>query len=428
MIRPPSGFHAGYNRLRSVLLRCFSAALFLLSFSCASAVILLSTGDPTQNTTAPTGLLAGSGWQYQGSFGSFLGTAIDAHHFITVQHIGVPSNTFVYQGANYTVVNWFDDTQSDLRIYEVAETFPNYAPLYFRADELGRSLVVFGRGTQRGDPVLEAGIIHGWSWGPSDAVQRWGESQVDQLQGVYLYCTLHQIAGPNEATLSSGDSGGAAFTSDSGSWKLVGIHFGVDGPFANNPGDPTFFAALFDMRGFFDSTLGMVVAGSAPVPSGFYSIRISQSLPWIVSIAPGAAPPPTPSPTPTPVSSTLAQIISPVPGTTLAGAKTTFSWSAGSASAYKLWVGTAPGLSNIYNSGRTSARSITVGTLPTNGSKLYGRLSSLIGSTWQSAAYTYTAYAAASSSPTPTTTPSPSPSPTPSGTPRGGGGGGGDNR
>ena len=424
MIRRSSGFRAGYNQLQSALLRCFFAALFLLSFSFASAIILLSTGDPAQNTAAPSGLLAGSGWQYEGSFGSFLGTAIDAHHFITVQHIGVPSNTFIYQGANYTVVSWFDDTMSDLRIYEVAETFPNYAPLYSRSDEVGRSLVVFGRGTQRGDPVLEAGIIHGWSWGPNDSVQRWGESQVDQLQGVYLYCTFHQIAGPNEADLSSGDSGGAAFTNDSGSWKLVGIHFGVDGPFANNPGDPTFFAALFDMRGFFDTTLGMVVAGSAPVPSGFYSIRISQRLPWIVSIAPGAAPPPTPSPTPTP--SALAQMTSPVPGTTLAGARTTFNWSAGSASAYKLWVGTASGLSNIYNSGKITSRSVTASGLPTNGSKVYVRLLSLIGSSWHPIDYTYTAYSAASSTPTPTATPSPTPSPTPGGTPRGGGGG--DNR
>lgn len=424
MARLRSGFLLGGNRIRRVSARLLVAGLFLITFSLAPAVILLSTGDPAQNTTEPTGLLAGSGWQFEGSFGSFLGTPIDAHHFITVQHIGVPSQTFVYRGANYTIVQWFDDTQSDLRIYEVAETFPAYAPLYPRLDERSRSLVVFGRGTQRGDPVLESGIIRGWSWGSSDGVQRWGESQVDQLQGVYLYCSFHQNAGPNEAALSMGDSGGAAFTNDNGTWKLIGIHYGVDGPFANNAGDPTFYAALFDVRGLFDSSRGFVVSGTAPVPSGFYSIRIAERLSWIVSIVPAAAPPPSPTPTPN-AGPALAQMTSPAPGSTLLGPQVTFSWGAGSASYYKLWIGTASRLYNLYNSGKTTARSVTVGNLPINGAKVYVRLSSLMGSTWKSNSYTYTAYSAASSSPTPTATPAPSP--TPSSTPHGGPGGGGRN-
>ena len=406
------------------MLRILIAAAFLITFSLASAVILISTGDPTQNTTEPTGLLTGSGWQYEGSFGSFLGTAIDPHHFITVQHIGIPSNTFVYQGANYTIVQSFDDTESDLRIFEVAETFPSYAPLYSRTDELGQSLVVIGRGTQRGDPVLISGIVHGWYWGGSDGVQRWGESQVSKLQGNYLYCTFNQVAGPNEADLSSGDSGGAAFINDSGVWKLAGIHYGVDGPFLINSGDTPFYACLFDMRGMFDSTTGYVIAGTNPVPSGFYSIRISERLSWIVGIVPLAAPPPTPTPTPTPPpapSSTpgtsIAQMISPLPGSTLSSARATFTWSAGSASSYKLIVGTAPGLSNIYGSGKVSARSATVRTLPTNGSTVYVRLSSLARSTWKWNDYTFTASTGAPSS-------TPTPTPRPGGTPRGGGRGG----
>ena len=34
----------------------------------SKAVILYGTDDPSVNTTAPTGELAGSGWQYQGVF------------------------------------------------------------------------------------------------------------------------------------------------------------------------------------------------------------------------------------------------------------------------------------------------------------------------------------------------------------------------
>src|ERR1700739_2586997 len=101
MIRPASGFLAACNQFGRVLARVAVSGLFLITVSFASAVSLFSTGDPTQNTTEPSGLLTGSGWQFEGSFGSFLGTPIDSHHFITVQHIGVPSNNFVYQGANY---------------------------------------------------------------------------------------------------------------------------------------------------------------------------------------------------------------------------------------------------------------------------------------------------------------------------------------
>lgn len=40
----------------------------------ACALLLLGTGDPAANATAPAGDLADSGWQYQGRFGDFLGT------------------------------------------------------------------------------------------------------------------------------------------------------------------------------------------------------------------------------------------------------------------------------------------------------------------------------------------------------------------
>jgi hypothetical protein len=89
------------------------------------AITLLRTGDPSANTTEPTGELGGSGWQYTGTFGAFLGTPIAPHHFIEARHIGVASNVLTYHGVNYTITHWFDDPHSDLRIYEVAENIPD---------------------------------------------------------------------------------------------------------------------------------------------------------------------------------------------------------------------------------------------------------------------------------------------------------------
>src|SRR5450432_1919796 len=103
----------------------------------AHGVILFRTGDPTANTNEPTGEFAGSGWQYEGTFGAFLGTAIAPHYFVTAKHLGQLSDKFVYLGVNYAIAAGFADPKSDLRIFEVGGTLPNYAPLYSRTDEVG---------------------------------------------------------------------------------------------------------------------------------------------------------------------------------------------------------------------------------------------------------------------------------------------------
>jgi len=267
---------------------------FLPTLATTNAIILFRTSDPTANTTEPTGTLAGTGWQYQGLFGAFLGTAIAPHFFITAQHIGVQSNTFFYRDVNYTILRWFDDPNSDLRIYEVAEQFPGYSPLYAKNNEPGQHLVVFGRGTQRGSEVFSGGILRGWQWGGADAAVRWGENQVSEIVsfgslGDMLYALFDSNGFPEEAHLSVGDSGGGVFLSDNGVWKLAGLNYSVDGPFATSAGGDGFLAALFDMRGFYGIN-GILITGTAPVPSGFYASRISSKLAWIQSIiGPGLA-------------------------------------------------------------------------------------------------------------------------------------------
>jgi hypothetical protein len=415
------------NRLHRLLLAATGLLSILLS-SPANAVSFFNTPDPNANTTAPTGALTGSGWQYEGQFGAFLGTAISPHHFITVKHIGIASNIFVYQGANYTVLGYYDDPASELRIFQVAETMPSYAPLYSRSDELNRNLVVIGRGTQRGDPIYEEGRLSGWSWGQTDMVQRWGENQVSEAYGYVLFAAFDQNGRPNEAHLSSGDSGGAVFINDGGTWKLAGINFSVDGPFSTTANGSGFNAMLFDARGFYNC-FGQLISGPAPVASGFYALRISAQLPWIQSVigtgqppptptptptptpppTPTPTPPPVPSPTPTPVptptptpvpSPTPApspspgpgRIITPAPRSMLPSSFVTFTWSGGSATSYALLVGTSRGRSDIYNSGKLSVCSIGINNLPIDGSTVYVRLRSRMKKKWQYFDYTYTAY------------------------------------
>lgn len=263
-------------------------AAALLSFAAAAeGIILYRTGDPAANTTAPGGGLAGSGWQYEGTFGSYLGTAIAPHYFITAQHVGL-SDKFIFHGVEYTIVNSFDDPETDLRIFEVAEPLPIYAPLYTGINEVGKHLVVIGRGKQRGASIVTGGKQRGWHWGSTDEVQRWGENVVTAIQeipgaGEMVYALFDKAGLPNEAHLANGDSAGAVFINDGGTWKLAGINYDVDSVYTGPNGAGILFAALFDERGFYGSDR-LLVTGNAPVPSGFYASRISSRISWIASI------------------------------------------------------------------------------------------------------------------------------------------------
>ncbi len=91
------------------------AAAFIMSILAtfgAPAVILLNSGDASTNTSAPTGDLAGSGWQYEGLWIGFLGTAIAPHFFVTAQHFGIPGAGAVFrlQDVDYHTVASFAES------------------------------------------------------------------------------------------------------------------------------------------------------------------------------------------------------------------------------------------------------------------------------------------------------------------------------
>jgi len=385
--------------------------LALLAFGLATqtsrAVILFGSGDPSYNTTPPTGALANSGWQYEGQWGGFLGTPIAPQYFIAAHHVGGSvGQTFTFNGVAYTTTAYWDDPCSDLRIWKVNGTFPLYAPLYATNDETGKTLVVIGRGTQRGDPVVvsevqtnyttntvdltalgisepaakkafpkarfhgptmtvvsKAPVTHvvdlkalgiapkdaraefpdatikgntmtvvtsepvtnevdlsgvnvsladlraefpdatfhgqtmtavtsemvtnqalkGWQDGPGDGVMRWGQNQVAGATSL-LVAAFTGTNGPNEAYLSSGDSSGAVFVQDNtGVWKLAGINYGIDGPFATDPSAPAFYGAIFDEGGLIVAGYSLPENGTAQ-PAYYYATRISPRMSWIQGV------------------------------------------------------------------------------------------------------------------------------------------------
>ncbi len=266
----------------------------------ARAVILYRTGDPAANTTEPTGSLAGSGWQWEGTWGGFLGTPIAPHFFLSAKHLGqAGGSVFNFAGTNYTVVRGVADPASDLDLWEVAETFPVFAPLYTKSDEAGQLTLLIGRGTQRGSERLSGSLLAGWNWGPGDGVQRWGTNVVSDIlvlapDNELIRCNFDADGAAEEATLSSGDSGGAAFIEEGGVWKLAGIHYAVDGPFfLDSSGNGSFNGALFDSRAFYVSDEGSppqytLITGASPVPAALYPTRVSSKLGWLYSVTAAA--------------------------------------------------------------------------------------------------------------------------------------------
>jgi fibronectin type III domain protein len=86
-----------------------------------------------------------------------------------------------------------------------------------------------------------------------------------------------------------------------------------------------------------------------------------------------------------------AQLTTPAPGTTLTGSTVTFRWTAGTnVPSYQLTVGTTPGGGELFDQ-VLPGLSVSVTGLPTNGSPVYVRLWSLVGSLWFFRDYTYTA-------------------------------------
>lgn len=313
----PVAFLAPSLRTRTPARRFFPLLLALAFAPRLPAVIFHATADPAHNTTPPSGPLANSGWQWVGSWIGFQGAVIGPRHFIAAKHIGgAVGDEFVLNGVVYTTTAFTDDTLSDLRIWQVSGTFPSWAPLYRASDEVTRQLIVFGRGLIRGAEVRDVATntLRGWQWAATDGNLRWGLNVVHaainggSYWGALLQAKFDATGGPEEAHLAQNDSSGPVFIHDGTAWKLAGVAAAVDASFNTTNTGAGFNAAIFDARGLYIGSAGnwSLVGGSSPVPSSFYSTRISVRAAWIDGIL--ATTPPSLPPTPMPASSTAAVI------------------------------------------------------------------------------------------------------------------------
>lgn len=296
------------RRASRPLVRCAGALpailvpmLFSLLFSAnGSRAVLASDGGAfATRLTSTQGLTSAEQSVYSllGQFRGFLGTPIDATHFITAKHIGIAlADTIVFaQGPNagtYSIVSWTDDPGSDLRIVQIAGNFAAWVPINGSGYETNKTATIFGRGGAPSAQVFANSELKGWTATGSDGQISWGRNVITGTLGANQIYTRFEINGlAQEAGLTTGDSGGPWFAPDGqGLLRLVGISYQVTGPFqmdvAGAPSGIPFEAALFDLGGFWIGGVGEAVfipENPVNVPSVAIASRISDRFSWIAT-------------------------------------------------------------------------------------------------------------------------------------------------
>lgn len=279
--------------------RTIPAIAFIVAVSLsprAAAIIFESTGDPNYNTTAPTGLLADSGWQYLGSWNGFVGTPISPNQFITAAHVGGGVGNTFYDASGVPHIATSVSIQNDLAIWTVTGSFANVAPIYTGSLEGLFPMTVFGTGSGRGAEFLNGNGAHaGWLWGSGNSALRWGTNQFDYAGtfpglGQMLVADFDAQGGANEATVAGGDSGGASFILVNGQWQLAGITYGVESSFRTNATLGSVFSnvAADNRQGLFAADGSPSLADSVTEEWGqrWISSRISANQNWIYTQVP----------------------------------------------------------------------------------------------------------------------------------------------
>jgi hypothetical protein len=239
--------------------------------SAAQAVVIYGSTDPNANTTAPTGTLANSGWQWTYTFDHFDVTAVAPNWVVVAEHVrgSFPSTNTIYgpTGTPYTIdnVNYVRIGTTDLTLLKVNAQLPSFAPISTNAvtaDE-NKFMLDIGRGKDPGAPIVISSVLKGWGQGLTNSTQRWGtnntypSSALDSTLGNFLLSTFDASGGFNEMSLDIGDSSGPMFVQEGGTWKLAGVNYGAADIYSTSSnGANSFSANIFNFSGLYDQVTG----------------------------------------------------------------------------------------------------------------------------------------------------------------------------
>jgi len=233
------------------------------------------------------------GWNYIGRRGGNTAVYIGDGWVLTANHVGVGDLelggvTYPYVPGSGVQLENNDQSPADMLVFKVSPD-PGLPPLPLRTSfpSPGLEAIMIGNGRDRGittsfDPAGSNPPIEGWEWAPGRSV-RWGTNQIDGfpssklLDNFAVYTAFDSGQSVHEAQASDGDSGGALFVDNNGSWELAGILYAV-GAFPQQPGSTAIYgnvtyAARVDY--YYDEIQDAI---ALPEPSGSLGLLLGTGL------------------------------------------------------------------------------------------------------------------------------------------------------
>lgn len=301
--------------LRSRTLVALGLAITGLIAQSASGILLYD--KQYRNKSAPSGSYANSGWQWTGNWGGFLGVPIAKNYFVAASHVGGGvGQSMTLNGKSYKVTAVYNDPNSDLNIYKTSTNFSSWAPIFTGSNEVGKTAMLIGRGTQKGSEVKVGSTRKGWKWGKADGLKSWGRNKVRSTVqggggiGSVLGFTFDRTSSnggdkvDQEGIFSAGDSSGGVFINSNNKWYLAGIIYSVETPYKMSASGSTFDAAIFDKGGLYYNN-SLVSDASNDKPAYMYATRISTNQNWIKGVIGTSAAPLAASVVPEPASMSI---------------------------------------------------------------------------------------------------------------------------
>jgi hypothetical protein len=283
----------------------FLTILTLLTVAGSALAVIISGGDGTENTTAPSG---DKGWSYVGRIDSASKpsgvTYISNNWFVTANHVwqnevinshlmNVVLNGFVYTVDTESSVQVTNSLGAgvDLRLFRVNSPVAGLAGVTVATQPpvFNTSITLIGSGMDRESALTYwyvntslwtwietnsiSGNFSGYKWATTKGTKRWGSNKVSST-GIDLGGTTCFSADfgstSGEGMAATFDSGGGVFTGLNTSTKLVGIMITI-GTYSNQPsaavyGNITYMADLFVYQNQITNTVALVDADGDNLP------------------------------------------------------------------------------------------------------------------------------------------------------------------
>ena len=249
----------------------------LLLWAPSSEAVVLVGGDGSGNTTAP---LDDPGFNNVGNRGVYLGNYSGNHWVITAAHVG--AGTINFGGISYGLVAGSEtriknpigsglSEFTDLTLFKIDSdpSLPNL-DISLTVPNLGSTVTLIGDGLDRASSQTSWTVDGGttpstWTEGGASpnasgfkslgtSTKRWGTNVItDQGSDTVIDAgfgdsraielSYDLAGGADEATLATGDSGGALFYKNGSNWELAGILQAI-ATFSGQPSNTSVFGNL----------------------------------------------------------------------------------------------------------------------------------------------------------------------------------------